>query len=80
MFDINSWCEFLVIAIVALVILGPKEIPTVLRFVGKWIYRLRTLSREVKSHIDDLVYAAEREEIKKKTQEQPSKPSDQSQS
>jgi len=80
MFDINSWCEFLVIAIVALVILGPKEIPTVLRFVGKWIYRLRTLSREVKSHIDDLVYAAERDEIKKKTQEQPSKPSDQSQS
>ncbi|MEN8237386.1 MAG: Sec-independent protein translocase protein TatB [Pseudomonadota bacterium] len=70
MFDFNSWCEFLVIAIVALVVLGPKEIPTVLRFVGKWMYRLRSLSREFKSHIDELVYAAEREDIKKKTEPQ----------
>lgn len=75
MFDFNSWCEFLLIAIVALIVVGPKEIPTVLRFVGKWIYRLRSLSREVMSQIDELVYAAEREDIKKKTATQHSETS-----
>ncbi len=70
MFDFNGWCEFLLIAIVALIVLGPKEIPTVLRFIGKWIYRLRSMSREIKSQIDELVYAAEREEIKKETSQQ----------
>ena len=81
MFDFNSWCEFLVIAIVALVVLGPKEIPTVLRFIGKWIYKLRSLSSKVRSHLDELVFAAEREEIMKKTSQQPpetSKTSDKS--
>ena len=75
MFSFNGWCEFILILVVALVVIGPKDLPQVMRFLGKWLYRLQKVSREVKSHIDELVYEAERTEIIKNTDSSPSQPS-----
>lgn len=43
MFDI-AWSEYLLIAILALVLLGPKELPVVLGTLGRWIAKFRQLS------------------------------------
>jgi Tat protein translocase TatB subunit len=43
MFDI-AWTEYLLIAIVALVLLGPKELPIVLRTIGHWIAKARQIT------------------------------------
>ena len=43
MFDI-SWTEFLLIGIVALIVIGPKELPGVLRTLGQWTRKVRSKS------------------------------------
>jgi sec-independent protein translocase protein TatB len=54
MFDIG-WDELLLIALVALVVIGPKELPTVLRTLGNWIAKARSLAGEFRSHVDDMI-------------------------
>jgi sec-independent protein translocase protein TatB len=43
MFDI-AWTEYLLIAVVALILLGPKELPVVLRTIGRWVAKARQLT------------------------------------
>jgi sec-independent protein translocase protein TatB len=43
MFDI-AWTEYLLIAVVALVLLGPKELPVVLKTLGRWVAKARQLT------------------------------------
>jgi len=45
MFDIG-WSEFAVIAVVALIAIGPKELPGVLRMVGQWVAKARKMAGE----------------------------------
>ncbi len=70
-FDIG-WPEFLLIGIVALVVIGPKDLPRAMRIAGFWVRKARTLSREFQSSIDQLIREAEleevREELKKATE------------
>jgi sec-independent protein translocase protein TatB len=69
MFDIAP-SEFLLIAIVAIVVIGPKDLPMALRTAGKWIAKVRRVSNHFKSGIETMIREAEMEEMEKKWREQ----------
>lgn len=64
MFGVDS-PELLVIAIVALIFIGPKELPGMLRTVGRWVATARNLASEFRGHVDDMVRQADLDEVKK---------------
>jgi sec-independent protein translocase protein TatB len=64
MFDVG-WSELVVIGVVALVVIGPKELPGVLRTVGKAAGKLRTMAGEFRTQFDDAMREAELHEVKK---------------
>ena len=64
MFGIDS-SEFLLIAIVALVVIGPKELPGLLRTWGKWMAQMRSMASEFRGHVDEMVRQSELDEVKK---------------
>lgn len=64
MFGIDS-PELLVIAIVALVVIGPKELPGLLRTWGKWMGQMRGMAAEFRGHVDEMVRQSELDEVKK---------------
>ena len=68
MFDIG-YSELLVIALVALVVIGPKDLPNVMRTVGKWVGKARGMARHFRSGIDTMMREAELEEMEKKWRE-----------
>ena len=68
MFDIG-YSELLLIAIVALVVIGPKDLPNVMRAVGKWVGKARGMARHFRSGIDTMMREAELEEMEKKWRE-----------
>ena len=65
MFGIDS-AELLIIAIVALLVIGPKDLPKVMRTVGMWVSRARGTARHFRSGIDTMIREAELEEMQKK--------------
>lgn len=64
MFDIGP-SELLLCAIVALVVIGPKDLPRVMRVVGQWVARARGMARHFRSGIDTMMREAELEEMQK---------------
>src|ERR1700730_11043193 len=64
MFDIG-WSEFLVIAIVALIAIGPKELPGVLRMVGQWMGKARKMAAEFQGQFNEAMREAEMADLKK---------------
>ena len=64
MFDIGGW-EFMLIIILGIVIIGPKELPGALRNITLWIRKARGMAREFQSGIDDIVQEAEFEQIRR---------------
>jgi sec-independent protein translocase protein TatB len=64
MFDIG-WGELLVIGIVALVAIGPKELPTVMRTVGQWTAKLRRMAAEFQNQFHEAMREAELADLKK---------------
>ncbi len=65
MLDI-AWPELAVIGAVALVAIGPKDLPKVMRVLGQWAGKARRIAREVQSSIEQLSYEAEIAEKLKK--------------
>ncbi len=65
MFDIGIG-ELLVILIVAVVVIGPKDLPLAMRTAGRWIGKMRRISAHFRSGIDAMVREAELEEMEKK--------------
>jgi sec-independent protein translocase protein TatB len=64
MFDI-SWSEFAIIAVVALIAIGPKELPGVLRMVGQWMGKARKMAAEFQSQFQEAMREAEMADLKK---------------
>jgi sec-independent protein translocase protein TatB len=64
MFDIG-WSEFLVIAVVALIAIGPKELPGVLRMVGQWMGKARRMAAEFQGQFQEAMREAEMADLKK---------------
>jgi sec-independent protein translocase protein TatB len=69
MFDIGM-DEMLVIAVVAIVVIGPKDMPLALRTVGRWVAKVRKVSGHFRSGIETMIREAELEEMEKKWREQ----------
>jgi sec-independent protein translocase protein TatB len=61
-FDIG-WSEFLVIGAVALIVIGPKDLPAALRVAGFWVRKARSLSREFHSSVEQMMREAELHEV-----------------
>ena len=72
MFDIGA-TELLVIIIVAVIVIGPKDLPLALRTAGRWMGKIRRVSGHFRSGIDAMIREAEMEEMEKKWREQNAK-------
>jgi sec-independent protein translocase protein TatB len=64
MFDIG-WSELIVIAVVALIAIGPKELPGVLRMVGQWMGKARKMAAEFQGQFQEAMREAEMADLKK---------------
>ena len=69
MFDIGA-SELLLTAIVAIVVIGPKDLPLALRTAGKWIGKIRRVSGHFRTGIETMIREAELEEMEQKWREQ----------
>lgn len=68
MLDIG-WQELFLICVVALVVLGPKDLPTAMRAVARVVVKVRGLSREFQSGVADMLREAELDDLKRKVSE-----------
>ena len=69
MFDVAP-TELLLVAVVALVVIGPKDLPRVMRTVGQWVGRARGMARHFRSGLDTMIREAELEEMEQKWREE----------
>ncbi|HEX8642438.1 MAG TPA: Sec-independent protein translocase protein TatB [Allosphingosinicella sp.] len=65
MFGIDS-AELLIVAIVALVVIGPRDLPRVMRSVGHWVGKARGMARHFRTGMDTMIREAELDEMQKK--------------
>ncbi|MDC7985022.1 Sec-independent protein translocase protein TatB, partial [Rhodoplanes sp. TEM] len=68
MFDIG-WSELLLIGVVALIAIGPKELPGVLRAVGQWTGKMRRMAAEFQGQFQEALREAEMADLKKQVDE-----------
>lgn len=68
MFDIG-WSELFVIGLVALVVIGPKDLPKVLRTVGQWVGKAKRVSYEFRRHVDDMIRESELDDVRRNLQD-----------
>jgi sec-independent protein translocase protein TatB len=68
MFDIG-WSELVVIGVVALIAIGPKELPGVLRMIGQWMGKLRRMASEFQGQFNEAMREAEMDDLKKQVDE-----------
>lgn len=61
--------EFLVLAIVALVVVGPEDLPLMMRKIGQFVGKMRGMAREFQTAFDDIAKQAELDELRKEIEE-----------
>ena len=64
MFEIG-WSEILVIAVVAIVVIGPKDLPRAMRVVGQWTGRMKRMGREFQNQFNEALREAELDGVQK---------------
>src|SRR5215213_5716396 len=69
MFDIGA-SELLLTVIVAIVVIGPKDLPLALRTAGRWMGKIRRVSGHFRAGVETMIREAELEEMEKKWREQ----------
>src|SRR5688572_5205907 len=69
MFEIGAQ-ELLIIVIVAVIVIGPKELPTALRTAGRWMSKIRRVSNHFRAGVETMIREAEMEDMEKKWKEQ----------
>ena len=72
MFDIGA-SELLLTMIVAIVVIGPKDLPLALRTAGRWIGKIRRVSNHFRTGVETMIREAELEEMEQKWREQNAK-------
>jgi sec-independent protein translocase protein TatB len=65
MFDIAP-SELMIVALVAIVFIGPKDLPRVMRVVGQWVGKGRAMARHFRSAVDDMIRESELQEMEQK--------------
>src|SRR5256885_11676945 len=68
MFDI-SWGKLVIIGVVALIFIGPKELPAVLRTLGQWMTKIRRMASEFQGQFQEAMGEAEMADLKKQFDE-----------
>ena len=68
MFDI-SWSELLVIAIVAIVVIGPKDLPRALRVLGQWSGKIKRMAREFQNQFNEAIREAELDSVQREIED-----------
>src|SRR5215210_5095733 len=69
MFGVDS-IELIIVAIAALLFIGPKELPATMRTVGRWVGKIRGMARHFTAGIDAVMREAELEEMDRKWREE----------
>lgn len=64
MFDF-AWSELALIGVVALVVIGPKDLPRVMKSVAFWVRKARSIAREFQTSLEDMVRDAELDDVKR---------------
>lgn len=59
-----GWSEMLVIASLAIIVIGPKDLPKVMRTLGQWMGKARAMAREFQKSFDDLARETELDELR----------------
>jgi sec-independent protein translocase protein TatB len=67
MFDI-AWSELALIGAVALIVIGPKDLPKVMRTMGQWTRKARLLAGEFHNNIDELIRQAELDDVRRQVE------------
>lgn len=60
-----GWSEMAIVAVIALFVIGPKDLPKVLRTIGRYAGKVKAMAREFQDTIDEAVREAELDEVKK---------------
>jgi sec-independent protein translocase protein TatB len=68
MFDLFSWSHILILLTVALVVVGPKDLPKLMHMAGKWAGKARGLANEFKKSFDDMARQSELDELRKEVE------------
>tara|TARA_R110000824_G_scaffold155226_1_gene327573 strand:- start:129755 stop:130126 length:372 start_codon:yes stop_codon:yes gene_type:complete len=63
MFDLG-WSELLLVAVLAIVFIGPKDLPRVMRTLGQYVGKMRAMAREFQNSFEDLARESELEELR----------------
>ena len=71
MFDLFSWSHILILLAVALVVVGPKDLPKMMHMAGKWAGKARGLANEFKKSFDDMARQTELDELRKEIETLP---------
>ena len=69
MFGVDT-TELLLVAVAALIFIGPKDLPAALRTLGKWVGKVRGMARHFQSGVEAMIREAELEEMEKKWREE----------
>ncbi|HVZ68081.1 MAG TPA: Sec-independent protein translocase protein TatB [Rhizomicrobium sp.] len=64
MFDL-SWAHILILLIVALVVVGPKDLPRLMHMIGRWIGKARAMANEFRRSFDEMARQTELDELRK---------------
>ena len=67
MFDIG-WTEITVILIIVIIVIGPKELPGVLRTVGIWVGKVKAMTSDFRNQVDEMIEDSELKEVKRQVE------------
>ncbi len=65
MFDLFSWSHIVILLTVALVVVGPKDLPRLMNMAGKWAGKARAMANEFRKSFDEMARQAELDELRK---------------
>jgi len=65
MFDIFSWQHIIIMLVVALVVVGPKDLPRLMNMAGKWAGKARAMAGEFRKSFDEMARESELSELRK---------------
>jgi len=68
MFDLFSWSHILILLGVALVVVGPKELPRLMQMMGRWAGKARGMANEFKRSFDEMARQSELDELRKEVE------------
>ena len=64
MFDLG-WSEILVIAVVGILVVGPKDLPRLMKGIGEWVAKARRMASHFQAGVDEMIRQAELEDLRK---------------